>query len=39
MAGLDAHTAMSTQSEAIQTAMLNILLIFGKLYEDLRAGA
>lgn len=40
MAALDAHTAMSTQalnSPAIQKAMLDILLSYGALYEDLRA--
>ncbi len=42
MAALDAHTTMSTQalnSPAIQKAMLEILLTYGKLYEDLRAQA
>jgi type I restriction enzyme R subunit len=42
MAALDAHTAMSSQalnSPAIQKAMLEILLTYGKLYEDLRAQA
>jgi type I restriction enzyme R subunit len=41
MAALDAHTTMSTQalnSPAIQKAMLEILLTYGQLYEDLRAG-
>lgn len=40
MAALDAHTAMSSQalnSPAIQKAMLDILMTYGKLYEDLRA--
>jgi type I restriction enzyme R subunit len=40
MAALDAHTTMSKQalnSPAIQKAMLEILLTYGKLYEDLRA--
>lgn len=39
MAALDAHNAMSTQalnSKAIQQAMLNILMNYGQLYEDLR---
>ncbi|MCA0374894.1 MAG: DEAD/DEAH box helicase family protein [Gemmatimonadetes bacterium] len=42
MAALDAHTAMSTQalnSPAIQKAMLEILLKFGGLYEELRGEA
>jgi len=39
MSALDAHTTMSTQalnSPAIQKAMLEILLTYGRLYEDLR---
>jgi hypothetical protein len=41
MAALDGQAAMWTQalnSPAIQKAMLNILLTYGKLYEELRAG-
>ena len=42
MVALDAHTAMSTQalnSSAVQKAMLDILLTYGRLWEDLRAAA
>ncbi len=40
MSALDAHTTMSTQalnSAAVQQAMLDILLTYGRLYEELRA--
>jgi type I restriction enzyme R subunit len=42
MAALDAHSAMSKQalnSSEVQRTMLDILLTYGRLYEDLRAGA
>ena len=42
IAALDAHTAMSTQalnSPAVRQTMLDILLSYGRLYEDLRGEA
>ena len=42
MAALDAHSAMSKQalnSSDVQKAMLDILLTYGRLYEDLRGSA
>lgn len=42
MAALDAHSTMSKQalnSSAVQKAMLDILLTYGRLYEDLRGSA